>query len=173
MTARFSGTASNSDSLKDVRLDRPRWTHMALIVKDMEASIAWYEKFTHLRLFKRHEDESGYGAWLVDPEQPDPPFILVLAEFFDGKDPFAPTPHHPIGPFAHFGIELTSRKAVDDLASFGREHNCLAHGPVKMPAPIGYICFLTDPDGNTIEFSYGQGVYEAVREEWDIWNKRR
>ena len=36
----------------------------------------------------------------------------------------------------------------------------------QMPAPIGYICMLSDPDGNLVEFSYDQGVYEKVREVW-------
>jgi len=151
----------------DVRLDRQRWTHMALCVKDIDASIAWYEKFTHLKLFKRTEDANGYGAWVVDPQQPDPPFLLVMAQFFEGKDPFAPIEHSPIGPFAHFGVEMTSQQAVDDAAALGKEGGCLALGPVQMPDPIGYVCFLKDPDGNTIEYSYNQGVYEAVRTEWD------
>ena len=33
-------------------------------------------------------------------------------------------------------------------------------------APIGYICALTDPDGNVIEFSYDQGVYAKAQEVW-------
>jgi hypothetical protein len=28
------------------------------------------------------------------------------------------------------------------------------------------VCFIKDPDGNTIEFSYDQGVYETAREVW-------
>ncbi len=36
----------------------------------------------------------------------------------------------------------------------------------QMPDPIGYICMLRDPDGNMVEFSYDQGVYEKVREVW-------
>jgi hypothetical protein len=35
-----------------------------------------------------------------------------------------------------------------------------------MPKHIGYICFLKDPDGNTVEFSYDQGVFEKAREVW-------
>ena len=38
-----------------------------------------------------------------------------------------------------------------------------------MPDPIGYICALTDPDGNMIEFSYDQGVYEKAQEVWGRW----
>ena len=31
---------------------------------------------------------------------------------------------------------------------------------------IGYICMAKDPDGNTIEFSYDQGIYATVQEVW-------
>ncbi len=157
---------SKSVAPENVALDRQRWTHMALCVKSIDASIEWYENYTHLRVFKRMEDDSGYGAWMVDPEQPDPPFLLVMAEFFDGKDPFAPSEHAALGPFGHFGIEATSKEAVDSLAERGKADGCLKLGPVQMPDPIGYICFLQDPDGNTVEFSYNQGVYEVVRNEW-------
>ncbi|MEL7389864.1 MAG: VOC family protein [Pseudomonadota bacterium] len=151
---------------QNVALDRQRWTHMALCVSDIDRSIDWYEKFTHLRLFKKMQDANGYGAWLVDPDQPDPPFLLVLAEFFEGKDPFAPAEHGSIGPFAHFGIEMLTKESVDQVAELGKSEDCLAFGPTQMPDPIGYVCFLQDPDDNTIEFSFNQGVYEAVRTEW-------
>ncbi|MEM8934816.1 MAG: VOC family protein [Pseudomonadota bacterium] len=148
------------------KLDRQRWTHMALCVKDIDATIAWYEEFTHLKLFSKREDVNGWGAWMVDPEQPDPPFLLVIAQFYEGKDPFAPAKHEALGPFAHFGIEVTSKEEIDRVAELGKEKGCLALGPVAMPDPIGYICFLKDPDGNTIEFSYDQKVYELTKKEW-------
>ena len=41
-----------------------------------------------------------------------------------------------------------------------------AMGPVKMPRRIGYICFVRDPEGNVVEFSFDQGVYTKAREVW-------
>jgi hypothetical protein len=35
-----------------------------------------------------------------------------------------------------------------------------------MPPPVGYICAITDPDGNVIEISHDQGVYAKVHEVW-------
>ncbi|HTX51433.1 MAG TPA: VOC family protein [Caulobacteraceae bacterium] len=145
---------------------RSVWTHIALAVKDIDASIAWYERFTHLTLLARGEDKDGKNAWLGDASQPDSPFVLVLGQFYEGHDPFAPAPHHPMGPFAHIGIELPTKQAVDDRAAAGKAAGCLAFGPLQMPKQIGYICFLKDPDGNTIEFSFDQGVYEKAREVW-------
>jgi len=142
------------------------WTHIAFAVKDIEASIAWYQKFTHLRLLSQGKDKDGKNAWLGDPAHPESPFILVLGQFYEGHDPFAPAVHPPLGPFAHMGIELPSRDAVDQVAAKAKADGCLALGPMQMPKQIGYICFLKDPDGNTIECSFDQGVYEKAREVW-------
>jgi catechol 2,3-dioxygenase-like lactoylglutathione lyase family enzyme len=155
-----------TDSPYEVHPDRQRWTHLALIVKDIQASIAWYEKHTHLELLSSNEDDNGFGAWLGDRTQADNPFLLVLAQFLEGKDPFAPAEHAALGPFAHIGIEVTEREQIDNIAALGKEEGCLALGPSQMPPPIGYICFLKDPDGNTIEFSHDQGVYEEAKKIW-------
>ncbi len=149
-----------------LRPRQPTWTHLALHVKDIDKVIAWYEEFTHLRLLLKEEDEDGYGAWLGDESQGNSPFILVLAQFFAGRDPFAPLEHPSLGPFAHIGIEAPDRQTIDDIAAKGKAAGCLVHGPVQMPKRIGYICFLKDPEGNTVEFSYDQGVYEKAREVW-------
>ncbi|WP_417591222.1 VOC family protein [Parasphingorhabdus sp.] len=150
----------------EIHPPRQRWTHLALIVKDIEKTIAWYEKYTHLEVLSRNEDGQGYGAWMADREDAESPFVLVLAQFFEGMDPFAPAEHGTLGPFAHIGIEVMAREDVDRLAAMGKEDGCLALGPTQMPAPVGYICFLKDPDGNTVEFSYDQGVYETARKVW-------
>jgi len=147
---------------------RTTWTHIALPVKNVDATVAWYEKFTHLRVIARHQDDDGRNAWLADkPEPGASPFILVVGEFFEGHDPFAPAAHPPMGPFAHIGIEAPSKEAVDEVAAKAKAAGCLALGPVMMPKKhIGYICFIKDPDGNTIEYSYDQGVFEKAQEVW-------
>jgi catechol 2,3-dioxygenase-like lactoylglutathione lyase family enzyme len=149
-----------------VRPQRATWTHIALAVKDVEVSIAWYERFTHLRLLARAEDEDGRSAWLGDPAQADCPFILVLGQFYAGHDPFAPAAHPPMGPFAHIGIEAPDQDAVDEVAARASGEGWLAFGPARLTKDIGYVCFIKDPDGNTIEYSYDQGVYEKAREVW-------
>ena len=145
---------------------RPTWTHIAFAVKDVDATIAWYESFTHLTLLARSEDADGKNAWIGDASNAESPFVLVVGQFFEGHDPFAPAAHPPMGPFAHIGIELPSKAAIDAIAEKAKAEGCLAFGPKLMPKQIGYICFVKDPDGNTIEFSYDQGVYEKAREVW-------
>ncbi len=143
-----------------------RWTHIALRVKDIDATIAWYQRYTPLELLDRREDDMGYGAWLGMPDQAASPFVLVIAQFFPETDPFKNAPQEILAPFAHLGIEMTSRADIDAKADEGREAGCLGYPPTDMPPPIGYICMLRDPDGNMVEFSHDQGVYTKAREVW-------
>jgi catechol 2,3-dioxygenase-like lactoylglutathione lyase family enzyme len=145
---------------------RPRWTHLALRVDDVERSAKWYERYTHLKVLQRSSDEFGRGVWLADPGDAASPFVLVLSEFHEGVDPFGGVPDAILGPFAHIGIELPTREAVDEVAALAEREGVLALRPTQMPAPIGYICFVEDPDGNTVEFSFDQGTYETLRREW-------
>ncbi|MET0145130.1 MAG: VOC family protein [Ilumatobacteraceae bacterium] len=149
-----------------VRPPTARWTHIALRVGDIGASIAWYEEFTPLRLLDRRQDEFGFGAWLGQPDSPDKPFVLVLAQFLPATDPYADHPKEVLAPFAHFGVELPEHHDIDDIAARGEQAGCLALAPREMPDPIGYICMLRDPDGNMVEFSYDQGVYAKAHEVW-------
>jgi len=155
-----------SDSTYEIHPPEPRWTHIALRVSDIDATIAWFTEFTPLELIDKREDESGYGAWLGMPGKTNNPFILVLAQFFPDKDPFASAPMTTLAPFAHLGMELPSKGDIDDIASKAEAAGCLAMPPTMMPPPIGYITMLHDPDGNTVEFSWDQGVFATLQEKW-------
>ena len=161
-----AGSAEEAEANHAFHVSKQTWTHIALHCKNIDSMIAWYEDFTHFSLLFKEEDPFGAGAWLGDKSQHEQPFVLVFQQFAEGKDPFAPAEHHPMGPFAHIGIELPTKQAVDDVAKRAEESGCLIRGPVRMPKRIGYICFVRDPEGNVIEFSFDQGVYTKAREVW-------
>jgi catechol 2,3-dioxygenase-like lactoylglutathione lyase family enzyme len=148
---------------RDLKPAIARFTHVALPCHDIDAAIDWYERFTPLRLLDRREDADGRGAWLGQPDMVDKPFIVVLVSF--NRD-HPRGPQTTLGPFAHLGIEVPTRAEVDAMAERGRAEGCLKWEPQQLPPPIGYVCALTDPDGNMVEFSYDQGVYAKVREVW-------
>ncbi|MEM9516531.1 MAG: VOC family protein [Actinomycetota bacterium] len=166
MSDTSTSTNSTSEPIHELRPTTPRWTHIALRVADIDKSIEFYTEYTALELLDKREDADGYGAWLGHSETGDHPFILVLAQFFPDRDPFAPAPIAKLAPFNHIGIEMPERADIDDLAARAAEGGCLAMPATEMPPPIGYICMLNDPDGNLVEFSHDQGVYEKAREVW-------
>jgi catechol 2,3-dioxygenase-like lactoylglutathione lyase family enzyme len=142
---------------------RTRWTHIALPVHDIDKSIDWYTRFTTLELLDRRSDADGYGAWLGHSDQAENPFILVLVSFFRDQ---SKGPQPVMAPFAHIGIEVPTREEVDRIAAMGEAEGCLMWRPTDMPDPIGYICAVTDPDGNIVEISHNQGVYDKAMEVW-------
>jgi catechol 2,3-dioxygenase-like lactoylglutathione lyase family enzyme len=158
-----------SDST-ELKLSQPRWTHVAIPSTNIERSIEFYTTITPLVLVAENKDESGRSAWLSNQGQVETPFVLVLAQLMPqvaaqfGIE--AGKPHRTLGPFAHIGVELPNRADVDAVAARAREMGCLHWEPMDMAAHIGYICAVSDPDGNVIEFSHNQKVYETVRKLW-------
>lgn len=144
-------------------LTSPRWTHIAVPVRDIDRSVAWYIDYTPLTLIARRHDDDGEGAWLADPATTAAPFVLVLVAMDADSDG---PPVATMAPFAHIGIELPSRADVDDIAARGAAADCLAWEARRLPPPVGYICALTDPDGNMVEFSFDQQVEQIAAEVW-------
>ncbi|ABW14610.1 Glyoxalase/bleomycin resistance protein/dioxygenase [Parafrankia sp. EAN1pec] len=146
-------------------LTSARWTHVALPSSDLDASIAFYTSMTPLVVVAVREDAAGRSAWLSNEGQWRTPFVLVLVDFARERGA-----RHPImTPFAHLGIEVPRRADVDDAAARARAAGCLHWEPQDLPDPVGYVCALTDPDGNVIEISHGQRVFSTVR---DLWGPR-
>ena len=143
-------------------LSGARLTHVALPVGDLDASIAWYLEFTPLVCIHRRADSIGETAWLSHDGQATNPFVIVLVMNFSDHG----RTHKVLAPFAHLGIEVPERADVDAAADRGRSAGCLTWEPQDLPDPVGYICALSDPDGNVIEISHNQGVYAAVQEMW-------
>jgi lactoylglutathione lyase len=144
------------------QLTSPRWTHVALPSCDIDRSVAWYEKFTPLVVVERFQDPMGKSAWLCHAGQADPPFVLVLVMFY--KDQGKKQPQ--LAPFAHIGIEVPSEAELDSIAALAKSADCLAMPPQRIPPPVGYVCMISDPDGNRIEISHNQQVYQKVQERW-------
>ena len=124
-------------------------THLALHVRDFAACVAFYRDFCGMVCV--HERDGGAGGqvvWLAEPGR-ETEFILVVLAGGPGRD-------QGEGDYSHFGFALDSRAAVDAIAEKARAAGCLIWPPREEPYPVGYYCGLSDPDGNAVEFSYGQ-----------------
>jgi lactoylglutathione lyase len=151
-------------------LTKARWTHIALPVSNLERSLEFYTALTPLVVVARNSDGAGNGAWLSNDGQVSAPFVLVLSEFYaEGRERYGLVEGEPIPilqPFAHLGIELPTKEAVDDVAGRARAMGVLHWEPQQKAAHIGYICAAKDPDGNVVEFSFDQKVHSTIEELW-------
>jgi catechol 2,3-dioxygenase-like lactoylglutathione lyase family enzyme len=67
-------------------------------------------------------------------------------------------------PNAHLGVACESRAEVDRLCEVARREQLLLDGPTDSGPPVGYWAFLRDPDGHSVEISFGQEVGTTVEE---------
>jgi catechol 2,3-dioxygenase-like lactoylglutathione lyase family enzyme len=124
-------------------------THIALPVADLDRSIDFYAKYAGMKVVHRRIDaETGVAVvWLSDRTRP---FVIVLIQTVEV------TP--VLSPLAHLGVGCKSRADLDTLCGAARQAGVLIQEPKDSGYPIGYWAFLRDPDGHTLELSYGQEI---------------
>jgi catechol 2,3-dioxygenase-like lactoylglutathione lyase family enzyme len=124
-------------------------THIALPSSDIERSIEFYSTYAGMHVVHRRIDtETGVTVvWLSDATRP---FVIVLIQ--------AESVHPILSPFAHLGVGCKSREYMDSLCEKARQEGVLLESPKDSGYPIGYWAFLRDPDGHTLELSYGQEI---------------
>jgi len=126
-------------------------THIALHVKDLDACVAFYRDFAGLEVIRERKpfgDDGKRIFWLAEPGKQDDFIIVIL--------PGGPEKHQQDNDFSHLGFALESKRAVDEIAEKAREQGILVWPCKQEPFPVGYYCGIKDPDGNFVEFSYGQ-----------------
>jgi len=122
-------------------------THVALPVRDIAASIAFYASFAGMQVVHRRDGV----VWLSDRTRP---FVIVLVK--------ARSVGTKLLPLAHLGVACASREEIDRLSDAARREERLIEGPRDLGPPIGYYVFIRDPDGHTLELSHGQEVGVTV-----------
>ena len=118
-------------------------THVALPVTGLDVAVAFYAKYARMEIVHRRPGV----VWVSDQTRP---FVIVLIE--------TPEVAHPLLPFAHLGVGCESREEVERLCDLARGEECLISGPMDYGPPVGYWAFIRDPDGHTLEISFGQEI---------------
>lgn len=125
------------------------FTHCALHVRDIGASISFYEQYCEMKVVHEHgvsPDERT--VWMAE-EGRESEFVLVLVS--GGK-----RQQRMDGEMTHYGFAVASRAEVDAIAARARDEGLLYWEPQDLPDPVGYLCAVEDPDGYVVEFSFGQ-----------------
>ncbi len=139
-------------------------THIALPVRNLADTLAFYERYTTLvNIHQRHDPETNMStAWLANEQDTTDSdvarFVVVLIE---GSLPKGITgdieeEYGFLTSISHLGISCNTREEVDQVAEMARADGNLLLGPMYRNEVVGYICIVTDPDGNNIEFSVEQ-----------------
>ena len=125
-------------------------THLALHVRDLDACVDFYGRYCNMQVVHERRSGSGEGRiiWMAEPGR-EREFVFVLLSGGPGRA-------QRDKDFSHLGFALESRAAVDAVVERGRAEGCLVWAARDEPYPVGYYCGLRDPDGNFVEFSYGQ-----------------
>jgi len=129
---------------------QPHLTHVALFVKDPARTIDFYQRFAGLYLVHDRTDDGTRVVWLSERRE-DPEFVIVAIA---APPAAAGVPPH----MAHFGYDVASRAAVDEIAARAAAEGVLEQPPTDAGAIVGYMCIVRDPDGNLVEFSHGQPI---------------
>ena len=127
------------------------FTHVAFMVRDLEKSLAFYRRYAGMDVIHSREPDLPTArkvAWLTDHTRP---FALVLVQ----ADTVTDT---PLGHFGHLGIACATREEIDRKTAMAAKEGVLRKAPEDLGYPVGYYVFFADPDGNTLELSYGQRV---------------
>jgi catechol 2,3-dioxygenase-like lactoylglutathione lyase family enzyme len=124
-------------------------THIALPVTDVERSMKFYSTYAGMQVVHRRIDaEAGVAVvWLSDRTRP---FVIVLIQ--------TSSVDSVLSPLAHLGVGCKSREFMDVLCEKAKQEGVLLQEPKDSGYPVGYWAFLQDPDGHTLELSYGQEI---------------
>ncbi len=127
---------------------KPAFTHCALHVGDLDASIAFYRNYCGLEIVKEHGQGDGRAVWLASPGA-EQSFVLVLL----GGGPMRTQTKDDM---THYGFGVPSRQEIEEIAARAKEEGCLHWEPRDYAPPTGYLCGVRDPTGYIVEFSHGQ-----------------
>lgn len=127
---------------------KANFTHCALHVRDVEASIAFYRRYCGFEVLLSHGKDAERVVWIGQPDAPAQ-FVFVLVPGGEGQE-------RPRGDMTHYGFAVSERDEIDRIAEMARQEGCLRWEPKEFKPPVGYLCGVEDPDGYVIEFSFGQ-----------------
>lgn len=129
--------------------ERARLSHIGIPVSDLDKSVAFYKKWAAMKVQKPDSGDSS-GVKGARMAQDGGGFVISLLATV--------TLPLPMPGIMHIGFDAASKAQVDKIATDAKKAGILISGPTDAGPDLGYQCYISDPDGNNIEFAFGQKV---------------
>lgn len=131
-------------------------THIALHVANIEACADFYRRYCGMKIVRDRNCHGKHIYWLAEPGR-EKEFIMVIMP--GGQDR-----NQQEDDLSHLGFAVREKSHVDRIAQQAKDDGILVWEPRQEPYPVGYYCGVRDPDGNFVEFSYGQPLGPGAEE---------
>ncbi len=123
-------------------------THVACQVRDCRAAIRFYERYAGMVVVHERTDESVHVAWMGWPGR-ERAFVVVLLE--------AAYERNTQPPYQHIGFAVDNMQELEALYARAKADGYpIVWEMTDGGEVVGRYFGLADPDGNIVEFSYGQ-----------------
>lgn len=132
-----------------------RLTHIALHVEAIEGCVQFYRSYCELEVA---DDQVRGGRRVVLMGEPGRSENFVLQLMAGGKNKAASPDEDQ-----HIGFAVDSREEVDRLAQMAADDGILLWETFEGPFPMGYLCAVKDPNGNTVEISCGHLLESEIK----------
>ncbi len=125
-------------------------THVAIQSRDLSRTIEFYHRYCGMSVVHDRTSDSGRVVWLGWGEDP-PTFVIVAIE-----EAYEQNIHPRL---QHIGMAVETKTEVDAIHQRAVIDGIGDLWPPTDGGPIvGCFCAVPDPDGNRVEFSFGQRI---------------
>jgi catechol 2,3-dioxygenase-like lactoylglutathione lyase family enzyme len=128
---------------KKLRLD-----HLALECRDIPRMVQFYQRYAEMEVIHDRHEQGVRVTW-IRHRQDRSGLILILIHRPKTTEVKRET-------LNHLGFHAASRSDVDLLSKLADSEGCLVEPAKEGGMIMGYYCTVRDPDGNLVEFSFGQ-----------------
>ena len=136
---------------KTIRID-----HLALECHDIPRTVQFYQRYAGMEVIHDRHEQGVRVTW-VRHRQDRNGLILVLIHR-------AKTAEVKKESLNHLGFHVADRSDVDLLSKLADSEGCLVEPAKEGGMIMGYYCTAHDPDGNLVEFSFGQAKASCDQE---------
>ena len=135
-------------------------THIALHVNNIDECVDFYQRYCGMKITRDRQSNDKHIYWLAEPGK-EREFIIVIMPGGENRN-------QPEADLSHLGFAVQRKSDVDRIAKNACAEGILVWEPRQEPYPVGYYCGVRDPDGNFVEFSYGQPLGPGAKREDDL-----